>query len=39
VLIRPDRGLVNQIRVQGWRRESREPSGVLLIRPGFVGSN
>lgn len=32
VLIRPDRGLVDQIRGDGWRRVSREPSGVLLIR-------
>ena len=39
VLVRPDRGIIKLLEARGWTRASSEPSGVLLIRPGFVGSN
>jgi len=39
VLLRPDRGIIKLLVARGWTRVSSEPSGVLLIHPGFVGSN
>jgi hypothetical protein len=34
VLLEPDRELRDQLEVRGWTVEARDPSGVLLIRPG-----
>lgn len=39
VLLRPDRGIIKLLEARNWTRVSSESSGVLLIRPGFVGSN
>lgn len=39
VLLRPDRGIIKLLEARAWTRASSESSGVLLIRPGFVGSN
>ena len=39
VLAHPDRGIIKLLEARGWTRASSEPSGVLLIRPGFLSSN
>jgi hypothetical protein len=36
VVAYPDRPLVGQLRDRGWSVRARDPSGVLLVRPGFT---